>query len=257
LERLNLLGVGISPINMGQATAQIDRWIAARNPHYVCVTPAHSVMECQADPSLRHIFNSAGMVTPDGMSVVWLLRAHRYAHVTRVYGPDLVLTTCESGLQTGYRHFFYGGAPGVPEMLAERLVARFPGLLVAGVYSPPFHALTLDEDVAVIERINNAHPDIVWVGISTPKQERWMSEHVGKLSAPVLIGVGAAFDFLSGRKRQAPKWMRNAGLEWLFRFASEPRRLWRRYIQYPVFVASVLAQLSGLKDYPLDEPDGT
>jgi N-acetylglucosaminyldiphosphoundecaprenol N-acetyl-beta-D-mannosaminyltransferase len=255
--RINVLGVGISAINMAQALDTIEGWIAASDPHYVCVTPAHGVMECQADPGLRRIFNAGGLVTPDGMSMVWLLRLHGHSQVTRVYGPDLMLAVCKWGVSRGYRHYLYGGAPGVPELLASRLVERFPGLQIAGVWSPPFRALTPEEDGAAMEHINASKPDIVWVGVSTPKQERWMSEHIGKLSAPVLIGVGAAFDFLSGRKRQAPKWMRNCGLEWLYRLASEPRRLWRRYIQYPVFVARVLAQLTGLRKYPMEESDGT
>jgi N-acetylglucosaminyldiphosphoundecaprenol N-acetyl-beta-D-mannosaminyltransferase len=152
----------------------------------------------------------------------------------------------------GYRHFFYGGAEGVPERLAQRLRERFAGLSIAGWYSPPFRPLTPAEDDALVHRINEADPDILWVGLSTPKQERWMSTHIGRLRVPVVIGVGAAFDFHAGLKRQAPRWMQRSGLEWLFRLLTEPRRLWRRYlINNPVFVLHVVRQAVDPRRYPL------
>jgi N-acetylglucosaminyldiphosphoundecaprenol N-acetyl-beta-D-mannosaminyltransferase len=187
------------------------------------------------------------MVTPDGMAIVWLLRLMGHRNVQRVYGPDLMLAACERSLETGWKHFFYGGGPDVAQDLRRRLEERFPSLAIAGTYTPPFRPLTPDEDRAVIEQIRASGADIVWVGISTPKQERWMAEHVGKVGAPVLIGVGAAFDFLSGHKPQAPRWMQRSGLEWLFRLCTEPRRLWRRYAEYPLFAALVAAQLLGLR----------
>jgi N-acetylglucosaminyldiphosphoundecaprenol N-acetyl-beta-D-mannosaminyltransferase len=166
--------------------------------------------------------------------------------VERVYGPDLMLAVCENSLKQGYRHFFYGGAPGVPERLAIQLRTRFDGLQVSGVYSPPFRPLTPEEDKAVVERINATRSDILWVGLSTPKQERWMAEHVRQLNTPVIIGVGAAFDFLAGLKRQAPRWMQSSGLEWCFRLLTEPRRLGRRYlINNPWFLWLILLQLLG------------
>jgi len=250
-ERVNLLGVGISAINMTQAVEAIEDWIKQGQQHYVCVTPAHAVMECYLQPELRPIFNGSGLTTPDGMAIVWLLRLKGRNQVSRVYGPDLMLSVCEHSIDRGYKHFFYGGVPGVADELAARLQTCFPGLQVAGTYSPPFHPLSSREDEAIVERINRTLPDIVWIGISSPKQERWMSEHVGKLSAPVLIGVGAAFDFLSGRKKQAPRWIQRSGMEWLFRLASEPRRLWPRYANYPLFVLLVLAQALRLKRFPL------
>jgi len=251
--RVNILGVGISAINMAMALEIIEGWIARREPHYVCVTGVHGVMESQRDRQLRRIHNQAGLVTPDGMPLVWLswLKGHR--HVDRVYGPDLMLAFCERSVTRGYRHFFYGGAEGVPEQLAANLRRRFPGLKVVGIYSPPFRPLTPEEDEQVVQMINQAAPDIVWVGLSTPKQERWMAAHVGRVKAPVLIGVGAAFDFLAGRKRQAPRWMQRSGLEWLFRLLTEPRRLWKRYlINNPLFVLLVLVQAMGLRRYSLE-----
>jgi N-acetylglucosaminyldiphosphoundecaprenol N-acetyl-beta-D-mannosaminyltransferase len=250
--RLNVLGVGISAIDIGQAIETIDGWIERRESHYVCVTGVHGVMESQRDETLRGIHNRAGLVTPDGMPLVWLSRLQGLRHVGRVYGPDLMLACCAHSLSKGYRHFFYGGAPGVPEQLVSRLRDQFPGLAVGGWHSPPFQPLTPSQDDEIVRRIDEAAPDIVWVGLSTPKQERWMHDHVGRLKAPALIGVGAAFDFVSGRKRQAPAWMRHNGLEWMFRLASEPRRLWRRYlVNNPLFVWKVALQAVGAKRYEL------
>ncbi len=247
--RANILGVHISAVNMDQALETIDGWLARRESNYVCVTPAHVVMDCHWNPRLRPLLNRSGLTTPDGMGIVWLLKWYGHRHVNRVYGADLMLAVCEQSLSLGRRHFFYGGAPGTAELLIERLKGRFPGLPAAGFYSPPFRPLTDSEDREIVEKINASNADIVWVGISSPKQEQWMADHLGKLRAPVLIGVGAAFDFLSGRKKQAPPWIQRAGLEWLFRLGSEPRRLWRRYSQYPLFGLLVFLQAIGVTRY--------
>jgi N-acetylglucosaminyldiphosphoundecaprenol N-acetyl-beta-D-mannosaminyltransferase len=253
IPRANILGVGVSAIDMAMALRAIEGWIVRREPHYICVTTVHGVMESQWDEELRRIHNAAGLVTPDGMPLVWLSRLMGFRRVERVYGPDLLLAVCEWSTEWGYRHFFYGGGPGVAEKLAARLQSRFPGLKLAGTYSPPFRPLTPEEDKAVVEFINTAQPDIVWVGISTPKQERWMAEHVGRLSAPVLAGVGAAFDFQAGLKRQAPRWVQQSGLEWVFRLLMEPRRLWRRYlINNPWFLWLMLLQALGKEPYALE-----
>jgi N-acetylglucosaminyldiphosphoundecaprenol N-acetyl-beta-D-mannosaminyltransferase len=243
IPRVDVLGVGVSAINMDTALEVIDRWITAGVHQYVCVTGVHGVMESQRDETLREIHNAAGLVTPDGMPLVWLTRLNGWRNTSRVYGPDLMLDLCERSLATGYRHFFYGGNEGVPERLAERLQRRFPGLIVAGTYSPPFRQLTPAEDEEIVRRINETKPDIVWVGLSTPKQEHWMAQHLNRISASVLIGVGAAFDFHAGLKRQAPKWMQHSGLEWSFRLMSEPRRLWKRYlVNNPAFIWLTLLQ---------------
>jgi len=246
IPKANILGVEVSAINMEMALHTIEDWIARRESHYVCVTGVHGVMESQRDEEVRRIHNAAGLVTPDGMPLVWLSRLMGFSHVERVYGPDLMLAMCARSVTQGYHHFFYGGAPGVAEKLVLCLQSRFPTLQVSGTYSPPFRPLTPEEDVAVVGCINAAQSDIVWVGISTPKQECWMKEHVGRLCAPVLIGVGAAFDFHAGVKRQAPRWMQQSGLEWLFRLMTEPRRLWRRYlINNTCFLWLVLLQALG------------
>jgi N-acetylglucosaminyldiphosphoundecaprenol N-acetyl-beta-D-mannosaminyltransferase len=163
-----------------------------------------------------------------------------------------MLAVCERSVTRGYRHFLYGGDKTVAEKLKIRLQSRFPDLNIVGTYSPPFRPLTADESQYILDMINYTNPDIVWVGLSTPKQERWMAEYIHDLTAPVLIGVGAAFDFLSGSKRQAPRWMQKIGMEWLFRLINEPGRLWKRYIEYPIFVSLVLAQLLGIKSYNLE-----
>ncbi|MGH6897378.1 MAG: WecB/TagA/CpsF family glycosyltransferase [Geminicoccaceae bacterium] len=250
MARYNILGVEVSAISMAAALAVIETWIAARTPNYVCITGVHGVMESQSDLELRDIHNRAGMVTPDGMPLVWLARLQGLGWVERVYGPDLLLELAKVSLPKGYRHFFYGGGEGVADLLAARLRQRFPGLEVAGTHTPPFRPLTAMEDEAMVGHINASGADIVWVGLSTPKQERWMAQHVGRLQAPVLIGVGAAFDFHAGLKRQAPRWIQRSGLEWAFRFATEPRRLAGRYLKNnPRFVLLAAAQHLGLRRY--------
>ncbi len=253
IERVNILGVGVSAVNMELALSTLANWISQRQKHYVCVTGVHGIIESQRSQALRQIHNAAGIVTPDGMPLVWLSRLKGCPGVDRVYGPDLMLAVCEQSLSSGYRHFFYGGNEGVPDLLAEKLRARFPGLLVVGGYSPPFRSLSAEEDQQVFDLINRANPDIVWVGLSTPKQEYWMAGHIERLECPALIGVGAAFDFHAGLKKQAPRWIQRNGLEWFFRLVSEPRRLWRRYlINNPLFIMLVLAQALGLRKYSLE-----
>lgn len=227
--RADVLGVKVSPLTMAGALAVISDVVSKRQCMYVCVTGVHGVMECRRDPRLRAVHNAAGLVTADGMPVVWFMRltGHRFAE--RVYGPDLMRAVMATSVECKYRHFFYGGAAGVAEQLRDRLVSNHPGLQVVGTYCPPFCPLTAEEDQAVVETINKARPDIVWVGLSTPKQELWMAGHLGRIEAPVMIGVGAAFDFLAGTKRQAPRWIQRNGLEWLFRLCAEPGRLWLRY----------------------------
>jgi N-acetylglucosaminyldiphosphoundecaprenol N-acetyl-beta-D-mannosaminyltransferase len=246
----NILGVYANAINMNNALAAIDSWVETQSPHYICVTSVHSIMECYNNPALKSIYNQSGLITPDGMPVVWLLRRQGYPFTERVYGPDLMLATCQQGLQKGYRHYFYGGGPGVAEKMAQRLTDRFPGLIVSGIDVPPFRQLSAKEDEESISRIRSAQPDIVWIGLGCPRQERWMSEHLRKLGVPVLIGVGAAFDFHSGNKLQAPHWVQHIGMEWFFRLITEPRRLWSRYFKnFPRFIFLVFLQQLGLLNF--------
>ena len=239
--RVDVLGVHVSAVDPDLALAAVTSWIEQQRREYVCVTGVHGVMESQGDDVLRDIHNRSGLTVPDGMPLVWCAHRAGFRAVARVYGPDLMLAVLGRAAERGWRSYFYGGADGVPTALAEAMVARFPGLIVVGAESPPFRALTLQESLATDARINAAAPDLVWVGLSTPKQERWMAAHRPTLHAAALLGVGAAFDFHTGRIRQAPSWMQARGLEWAFRLAVEPRRLWRRYLRNnPRFVAAVV-----------------
>lgn len=238
--RVDVLGVGISAVQMDHAVANIERWVERRERQYVCVTGVHGVMESQRDPQLLRIHNESGMTTPDGMPIVWAGKLAG-AEISRVYGPDLMLRVCELGALRGWRMFLYGGGEGVAGLLSERLSDKFPELRTVGTMCPPFRSLEPDEDAREVAAINRADPDIVWVGLSTPKQERWMASHRGLINAPVMVGVGAAFDIHAGIRRQAPRLLQQSGLEWAFRLAQEPRRLWRRYLyNNPRFVAAIL-----------------
>jgi N-acetylglucosaminyldiphosphoundecaprenol N-acetyl-beta-D-mannosaminyltransferase len=221
----------------------------------VCAANVHMVMEARRDPTFRDVVNGADLVVPDGMPLVWLARRRGHDGVRRVYGPDLVLLLLERAAHRGWTCFFYGGTEGVAEDMAAAMARRFPGLRVAGAYGPPFRALSPAEDEDDVRRINASGAQLVFVGLGCPKQERWMADHRARLSAPALLGVGAAFDFLTGRVPQAPRWMMRIGLEWLFRLAQEPRRLWRRYLIYnPLFVFYVLRESLGLRSPPAGPP---
>jgi N-acetylglucosaminyldiphosphoundecaprenol N-acetyl-beta-D-mannosaminyltransferase len=238
--RLDVLGTGISAIDLATAVQIIEGWIERGERQYVCVANVHSVMEAYRDESLRRVMNESGLTTPDGMPLVWLLTHAGHQPVSRVYGPDLLLEVCRRSAATGHRHFFLGGAEGVADTMVARLRERFPGLDVAGTLSPPFRPLTPAEDEELVQTLNDAAPDVVWVGLGAPKQEHWMAAHRDRLTASVLIGVGAAFDFHAGAVRQAPVALQRAGLEWAYRLCREPGRLWHRYLVYnPWFVVLV------------------
>ena len=249
-KRFNVLGVGVGSLNMSLVLQTLEKWIDQGDANYVTVTGVHGVMESQRDEEILKIHNQAGMVTPDGMPLVWLGKLKGNKNVAQVCGTELMLAVCKQSAIKGYRHFFYGGNEGVPQILERKLKESFPKLNVVGSYSPPFRPLSNEEDDTIINTINHARPDIVWVGLSTPKQERWMAKHVGRLNAPVMIGVGAAFDFNAGLKKRAPVWMQKICLEWFYRLLSEPRRLWRRSLyNIPPFILLIIQQALGLKRY--------
>jgi N-acetylglucosaminyldiphosphoundecaprenol N-acetyl-beta-D-mannosaminyltransferase len=253
LPRVDILGVRISAINLGQAVGEIEAWVGHRERHYVNVCNVHTIMECQQDVRMKRLVNASGLSTPDGMPLVWLSRLHAFRNAARVYGPDLMVALCERSQTTGHRHFFYGGAPGIAERLVERLQLRFPRLQVAGTYTPPFRKVGTIEDRSILDRIDAARPDIVWVGLGTPKQDHWVADHRPLLEAPVLIAIGAAFDFHAGVLRQAPRWMQRSGLEWSFRLAQEPRRLAYRYLVLnPLFVLNTILQTTKLRRFESD-----
>ncbi|HEV2386557.1 MAG TPA: WecB/TagA/CpsF family glycosyltransferase [Candidatus Acidoferrales bacterium] len=233
-----MLGVRVDAVQIPDVILRIEQWIEKRaGCRYIVLAGMHNVIRAHNDPAFRQFINAAALSVPDGMPLVWLGRLRGEKLRRRVYGPELMEAFCEQTASKGYRHFFYGGAPGVPERVADRLSRRFPGLVVVGICSPPFRHLTPEEDEEIVATINRAAPDVLWVGLGTPKQEFWMHSHQHRLRVPVLAGVGAAFDFHAGVKRQAPAWMREHGFEWLFRLLQEPRRLWRRYLVYgPQFV---------------------
>ena len=229
----DVLGVRVNAVQIPDMIDTMRQWIEERKQcHAIAVTGMHGVMEAQHDRAFKEVLNAADAVVPDGMPLVWLGRLKGLSLRRRVYGPELMMRFCERTASAGYRHFFYGGAPGVSEKLAGILQDKYSGLRVAGTYSPPFSALTEEEDAQIVASINAANSDIIWIGLGTPKQETWMMEHREKLRAQVIVGVGAAFDIHAGTKAQAPIWMQENGLEWLFRLAQEPRRLWRRYLVY-------------------------
>jgi N-acetylglucosaminyldiphosphoundecaprenol N-acetyl-beta-D-mannosaminyltransferase len=239
----DVLGVNISAVDPALVLSRMARWIELRERHYVCVCATHIVMECQDDPQLQAMVNGASLAVPDGMPLVWIAHTLGLPHVSRVYGPDLMLSFCELAARRGYTNYLLGGAAGQPEILARRLVDRFPGLVIAGTRPTPVRPPSREENDSVIEEVNEVGPDVVWVGMGAPHQERWMAENRAHLQAPILIGVGAAFDMHSGLVRQAPGWMQRGGLEWFFRFVQEPRRLWRRYLLgNPLFVARFVRQ---------------
>ena len=225
---VDILGVEIDAMTMPLALEIVESAVQEREKVQFAFCTVHTLVESQDEPRLASAINNA-VACPDGMPLVWLCRLKGARSTHRVYGPDATLALCEYGVSRGWRHYFYGSTEETVKALAQSLTQRFPGLQVAGYYSPPFRQLIPEEDEAIVAQINAASPDLVWVGLGMPKQELWMAEHAPRLDAPVVLAVGAAFDFHSGVKRQAPRWMQKSGLEWLFRLSQEPGRLWRRY----------------------------
>ncbi|MDO3432398.1 WecB/TagA/CpsF family glycosyltransferase [Rhizobium sp. CBN3] len=254
LEWTNVLGVRISAVNLKSATGFIQKGIEDGRREYVCVRDAHGVVRCQDDPELRSIHNRAFLVTPDGMPLVWALKRAGHVESDRVYGPDLMLSVFEAGTSKGIRHFLYGATPETLQHLQARLVAKFPEAEIAGSYAPPFHKLSPLEEADIADRLNRSGADIIWVGLSSPKQELWMARMRDRLDASMLIGVGAAFDFHAGLKRQAPRFIQRSGFEWAFRLLCEPRRLWRRYaLVVPTFISLTAFQRLGLRNFPIED----
>ena len=253
IKRVNVLGVGLSAINLRLALEAVGKALAQKSKGYICVTGVHGVMEAQQDARLRSILNASFLNTPDGMPMVWIGRLNGCREMDRVYGPDLMLLVCEYARDHGHTHFLYGGGEGVAPELQRRLEAKFPGIKIVGTYTPPFRPLNETEEANLIRLVNEKKPDIIWVGLSTPKQEKFMAQYQDKFDATLMFGVGAAFDFHAGRVRQAPRWMQRSGLEWFFRLCCEPRRLWRRYLRNnPLFAFRFFCQWTGLKKYALE-----
>jgi N-acetylglucosaminyldiphosphoundecaprenol N-acetyl-beta-D-mannosaminyltransferase len=246
--RVNVLGVGIHAVNMQSATEFLSLSIRDRRKGYVCVTGVHGVMEAQKNAKFRGILDRALLVTPDGMPTVWLGRLQNFPRIARVFGPDLMLQMCVRSVERGLSHFLYGGKPGVAHQLQMRLKTWFPEIRVVGTFTPPFRPLNHQEKEGVKQQVAKAQPDIIWVGLSTPKQEEFMAEMISELDCGLMIGVGAAFDIHTGHLKDAPNWIKNAGLQWAHRLSQEPSRLWKRYlISNSGFIWKLALQTMGLQ----------
>jgi len=248
----NVLGVGVHALDLPTAADVINAAVESGRKGYVCVTGVHGVMESQRDPAFRDILRRALLVTPDGMPMVWVGRSQGHAQMKRVFGPDLMIEVCGRSTSKGFRHFLYGGQPGVTSELANNLKSMFPKIEIAGTFTPPFRPLDTSEQVALEKFMAAVSPDIVWVGLSTPKQEKFMADNIDRLPCKIMIGVGAAFDFHTGRLKDAPVWIKNAGLQWAHRLCQEPMRLWKRYlVNNSAFIACLSLQFSGMRHYSL------
>lgn len=242
-QRVPVIGARIDVLSWADALQRIHAWATLRESRCVCICNAHSVVTASQDPAFAQALEQADMATPDGAPVAWMLRRQGHPGQQRINGPDLMWRYCQQAAQRGEPMFLYGSTPSTLETLERRLVAELPGLVIAGRLSPPFRPLTPAEDEADVAAINASGAGLVWVSLGCPKQELWMAAHAGRVRA-VMIGVGAAFDFHAGTVSRAPAWMRQNGLEWLHRLASEPRRLWRRYlVTNTLFVLGALRQL--------------
>jgi N-acetylglucosaminyldiphosphoundecaprenol N-acetyl-beta-D-mannosaminyltransferase len=249
MPEFSILGVRVHAVQIPEVVAWMENVIKGRLVgRFVSATGMHGITEALHDPGFKRVLNEADLVVPDGMPLVWIGRERGFPLRRRVYGPELMDMFCrETGSK--YTHFFYGGAPGVPEQLAGTMKRRHK-IQIAGCWSPPYRKLNASEEIQLQEMVAAAKPDVLWVGLSTPKQERWMHAHRDSLPVPLMVGVGAAFDFHTGRVKQAPRWMRENGLEWLFRLVQEPRRLWRRYIlNGGEFVWNVALEKMKVKEY--------
>ena len=240
-ERVDVLGVPVHAGTLPDAVDAVSSWIKDREPGFAVFRDVHGIMEARRRRDVLEAHERAGLVACDGMPLVWAARRAGVRDAERVCGHDFLLAFCARAQAEGWKSFLYGGKEGVPARVIEQLHTKFPDLEFVGTYSPPFRPLTPAEDDAVIEMIDRSDADVVWVGLSTPKQELWMNDHVGRLDAPALLGVGAAFDFLAGDVKRAPAWLRHTGFEWVHRVVSEPKRLGSRYLRNnPAFIREIL-----------------
>lgn len=251
--QINVLGVGVHATDPQGIASFLKACIQEGRKGYVCLTGVHGIMEAQRDPGLKSIFADALVVAPDGMPTVWIGHLQGFTEMRRVFGPDLMLDIFRRNEFRDSVHFLCGGEPGVAETLRDAMLQRFPWAKIAGTFSPPFRPMTNVEEMEFAAKIRQLKPDIIWVGLSTPKQERFMARYLPMLETKLMIGVGAAFLFHTGAIRDSPEWIKRAGLQWLHRLTQEPVRLWRRYLlNNPAFVFKAVLQLTGLKRYTLE-----
>ncbi len=229
----NIISGVINPLTHEQILEQVDVWVKKHSfGHFIVVANTHVLMESRVNPTLKQAIDQANLVIPDGMPLVLTGRLRGFPNTQRADGPTLLVKALADSSKNGWKHFFFGSTPGVLAGMQDKINKTCPGVQVAGMFSPPFHSLTEQEDEAIIQKINASEPDILWVGLGCPKQEIWMFEHCTKVNVPLMVGVGMAFDILAGNKPRAPRWMQVGGLEWLFRLLKEPKRLWKRYLKY-------------------------
>jgi len=251
--RANVLGVGVSAVDMPNALRLSVERLRQRQKGYICVTGAHGIIEAQRDPRLLQILNSAFLCVPDGMPTAWVGRLQGHHGMRRVYGPDFMIELCRLSVESGYRHFLYGGGTGVVEKLKRSLEKQIAGIQIAGICTPPFRPMTAAEEQALLEQVTALRPDIFWVGLSTPKQERFMAAMLERLDTCLMVGVGAAFDLHAGLRADAPALIKSCGLQWLHRLLQEPERLWRRYAEIvPRFLWDSALQFTGVKKFRLN-----
>jgi N-acetylglucosaminyldiphosphoundecaprenol N-acetyl-beta-D-mannosaminyltransferase len=248
----NVLGTGVHAVNLDTAVEYLNHCMALGIKGYVCVTGVHGVMEALRSRSFRRALDGALLVTPDGMPTVWIGKAQKHSAMQRVFGPDLMRAVCACSVQSGMTHLFYGGKPGVAEDLKSNFERWYPGIRIVGALTPPFRPLMPEEKSVLAEYVASVKPDIVWVGLSTPKQEMFMAEIIRRLDCKLMIGVGAAFDFHTGRAKDAPEWIKATGLQWAHRLRQEPRRLWKRYlVNNTAFLWHLMLHLTRARRYRL------
>ncbi|MAS33854.1 MAG: glycosyltransferase [Anaerolineaceae bacterium] len=240
--RISILDVPVDAQRFDAAITCLARWATEPQPRYVVTCAVYTLMQGRQNPAIQKAIEQADMITADGMPLVWLQRRLGYPPAERVYGPDIMTELCRATANGSASHYFYGGRGDIAERVATKWQHEFPGLHIAGTEAPPDNLLMdAPPDPAVVQRLNESGADIIWVGLGSPKQDLWMARYRPVLNASLLIGVGAAFDFFSGRVSQAPRWIQHSGFEWLFRLTQEPTRLWRRYLVYnPWFMWLVL-----------------
>ena len=250
--RVSILGSHVDLLELDEAVLLIQNWIAARDGQcrQVVVSGFHALWEAHCDPAFRQMVNSAALWLPDGIAPIWLARVHGLRAVARIPGAELMEALLAKADMAGYSSFFYGDTEETLTKLTDTLQEKYHGHRIAGMLSPPFRALTPEEDEEDVRRINEQNPDILWVGLGTPKQDQWIFEHRDRLKVPVAIAVGAAFRFLSGQTKRAPSWLGRAGLEWAYRLAKEPKKCWRRcLVQGPQFLVLAVLELIGVRRY--------
>ena len=248
----HVLGVDVDAIDLDEALGRVAVLLQGSRKSYVCVAGVHGIMEAQRNPQLMEVYSGSEMTIPDGMPLAWVGRMQGHIAMPRVTGPDLMLEVFRRKEFARATHFLYGGREGIAEELRDKLRIQFPWVKIVGTYTPPFRALNPEEERDLQATVARLKPDVFWIGLSTPKQERFMAQYLSKLDTKVMIGVGAAFDIHTGRIKESPEWLKATGMQWFHRMCQEPGRLWKRYLyNNPRFIVRITAQLLGFRKYEL------